>query len=123
RATRRSPVPIVASATSLSLSAMAAARRPTFGILSTYPPTQCGLATFSAALARGLNAHGAHVSVVRIADGSRSDNPAIVGELVNGSATSVTAAADRLNACDVAIVQHEYGVYGGADGDEVIEVL
>ena len=28
-----------------------------------------------------------------------------------------------MNACDVAIVQHEYGVYGGADGDEVLEVL
>ena len=27
---------------------------PSFGVLSTYPPTACGLATFSAALASGL---------------------------------------------------------------------
>ena len=27
------------------------------------------------------------------------------------------AAAAALNACDVAVVQHEYGIYGGPDGD------
>ncbi len=32
-------------------------------------------------------------------------------------------AADRLNRQDVAIVQHEYGIYGGADGDDVLRVL
>ena len=26
-----------------------------------------------------------------------------------------------LSQCDVAIVQHEYGIYGGADGDEVLD--
>ena len=30
-----------------------------FGILSSYPPTACGLATFTAALASGIGAHGA----------------------------------------------------------------
>ena len=28
-----------------------------------------------------------------------------------------------LSRCDVAIVQHEYGIYGGADGDEVLDLL
>ena len=36
-----------------------------FGILSTFPPTECGIATFSAALAAGLIANGATVDVVR----------------------------------------------------------
>ena len=43
--------------------AVAGAR--SFGILSTFPPTACGIATFSAALAAGLIAHGATVDVVR----------------------------------------------------------
>ena len=95
----------------------------TFGILSTYPPTPCGLATFSAALARGLATNGASARIVRIADGTRSSDPCVVGELVNGSSESVGATADLLNACDVAVVQHEYGIYGGNDGDEVLAIL
>jgi glycosyltransferase involved in cell wall biosynthesis len=96
---------------------------PTIGILSTYPPTPCGLATFSAALADGLEAHGAHVRVVRVSDGSPSASHLVVGELDNGRSGSVAAAADLLNQCDLAIVQHEYGLYGGEDGDEVIAIL
>lgn len=95
----------------------------TFGILSTYPPTPCGLATFSAALAGGLSAHGAEVRVVRVADGSSSSGCSVVGELVNSSRASLVAAASLLNGCDVAIIQHEYGIYGGTDGDEVLDVL
>ena len=101
----------------------ASAGARSFGILSTYPPTACGLATFSAALAGGLLANGAEVGIVRVADGSSCSSGHVVGELVNGSARSVAASAELLNECDVAVVQHEYGVYGGADGDEVLEIL
>ena len=96
---------------------------PTFGILSTYPPTVCGLATFSAALADGLTANGADVSVIRVADGSSSTENRVVGELVNGSPASVAASSELLNHNDIAIIQHEYGIYGGVDGDEVVEVI
>jgi polysaccharide biosynthesis protein PslF len=98
-------------------------RTPSVSILSTYPPTACGLATFSAALADGLTANGAEVSVVRVADGATSRSGRVIGELTNGSPASVAACADLLNASDVAIIQHEYGIYGGADGDEVVDVL
>jgi len=94
-----------------------------FGILSTYPPTQCGLATFSAALAKGLCTNGSDVRVVRVSDGSSSSDPRVVGELVNGSAAAVAATSALLNESDIAIVQHEYGIYGGADGDEVVDVI
>ncbi|MGA3354594.1 MAG: glycosyltransferase [Acidimicrobiales bacterium] len=96
---------------------------PSFGFLSTYPPTACGIATFSAALSKGLVANGAEVGIVRVADGSPASDKAVVGELDNGSARSVAAASEVLNRFDVAIVQHEYGLYGGADGDEVLDVL
>jgi polysaccharide biosynthesis protein PslF len=94
-----------------------------FGILSTYPPTPCGLATFSAALSEGLSANGSDVSVVRVADGSVSSSARVIGELVNGSATSVTATSELLNESDIAVVQHEYGIYGGVDGDEVVDII
>lgn len=96
---------------------------PRFSILSTYPPTACGLATFAAALARGLTANGADVDVVRLSDGPPSDSPRVIGEMVNGSPASVAASADLLNQSDVAVIQHEYGIYGGVDGDEIVDVL
>ncbi len=96
---------------------------PSFGILSTYPPAPYGLATFSAVLAHGLSTNGADVSVVRVSDGSPSSSTRVVGELVNGSAASVAACAELLNRSDVAVIQHEFGIYGGVDGDEVVEIM
>lgn len=97
--------------------------RPSFGILSTYAPTACGLATFSAALARGLSSWGVDVGVVRIADGTPSSEANVIGELVTGSPGSLEAAADLLNRSDVAVIQHEYGIFGGPDGDDVIRLM
>lgn len=95
----------------------------TFGILSTYPPTACGLATFSAALADGLSANGASVGVVRISDGLSTSENRVVGELRNGVARSVAATSELLNRNDIAIIQHEYGIYGGVDGYEVVRII
>ncbi|WP_284231164.1 glycosyltransferase [Mycobacterium antarcticum] len=92
-------------------------------MLSTYPPTRCGLATFSAALADGLSQPGSEVSVVRVADRSSSTSPRVIGELVNDSPSSAAAASELLNRSDVAIVQHEYGIFGGTDGDDVVDVI
>ncbi len=96
---------------------------PSFGILSTYPPTACGLAIFSSALSEGLTANGADVGVVRVADGSPSSSARVIGELVPGSTTSIATCAELLNQSDVAVIQHEYGIYGGVDGDDVVHVM
>lgn len=108
---------------STSTLSSAGSRTPIFGILSTYPPTACGLATFTAALAGGFEANGSEVFVVRIGDGSASSDRRVRAELTNGSSSSLTAAAATLAEADVAVIQHEYGVYGGPDGDEVLDVL
>lgn len=105
-----------------------ASRRPLsgavrFGMLSTFTPTTCGLATFSAALSAQLSAQGSTVGVVRIADGSESSDARVVGELVNGSAQSVAACAALLNDNDVAVIQYSEGLYGGAHGDELLDVI
>ncbi len=102
-----------------------AGRGRSFGILSSYPPTACGLATFAAALATGLAAHDAEVGVVRVVESGRQTAPSerVIGEVVNGSQYSLAAGSDALNQCDVAVIQHEYGLYGGTDGDEVLEIL
>ncbi|WP_262491058.1 glycosyltransferase [Mycobacterium simiae] len=96
---------------------------PSFGILSTYPPTLCGLATFSAALAHALTAHGADVRVVRVFDDPPSSSSRVIGELINGSPKSVAACAELLNQSDIAIIQHDDGIYGGVNGDEVLDII
>ena len=88
-----------------------------FGILSTFPPTSCGIATFSAALANGLITDGSSVGVVRC-----GPSPEVEDVLVTASLTDMTphrsaAAIDALNANDVVLVQHEYGLYDGPDVD------
>jgi len=98
--------------------------RTRYALLSTYPPTQCGLATFAAALVAHLPRPGDEVAVVRVLD-----EPAplpvsgVVHDLVAGSVASAIAAAEMLNSFDVVIVQHEYGIYGGADGQDVVSLL
>ncbi len=67
--------------------------------------------------------NGSDVSVVRVADGSLSSDARVIGELVNGSATSVAATSELLNESDIAVIQHEYGIYGGVDGDEVVDII
>ncbi|WP_194908591.1 glycosyltransferase [Catenulispora rubra] len=97
-----------------------------FGFLSTYPPTRCGLATFSAALLRHLTGQdsGDKAGVVRVVDAVQpAVYPDVVAQLVNGSPTGPATAAAVLNRCDVAVVQHEYGIYGGRDGEDVLRVL
>jgi glycosyltransferase involved in cell wall biosynthesis len=96
-----------------------------YGFLSTYPPTQCGLATFTAAMLRSLTPSGSgdRAGVVRVVDGPiRSASPDVVAHLDHKAGAAERAAA-ALNTFDVAIVQHEYGIYGGEDGDHVLAVL
>jgi glycosyltransferase involved in cell wall biosynthesis len=92
-------------------------------MLSTFPPTQCGLATFAAALVTELAATGADVGVVRIVDEPEPRVPYTVHELLLSDPGAARSAAAALDNYDVAIVQHEYGIFGGRDGADVIDLL
>ncbi|MCX6461329.1 MAG: glycosyltransferase [Actinobacteria bacterium] len=96
----------------------------TYGVLSTYPPTQCGLATFSAALVRALRSDEDVVEVVALVDRIDSGFPSEVRhQWVRGEPGGESRAAARLNTNDIVIVQHEYGIFGGADGGEVLDLV
>jgi glycosyltransferase involved in cell wall biosynthesis len=97
----------------------------TFGILSTYPPTQCGLATFTAALTSALRSPRDVVEIVAVADAldEHQQGPRPAHVWVRSDTDGAAAAAARLNDADVAVIQHEYGIFGGLDGGDVLEVL
>lgn len=95
-----------------------------YGFLSTSPPTQCGLATFNQALFQHLTDGRDRGGVVSVVDAPTGPAGAsTVGHLMAGSRLSMLAAAAVLNRYDVVIVQHEYGIYAGRDGDQVLDVL
>lgn len=96
-----------------------------YGFLSTHPPTRCGLATFNSALAAHLSETGAPDGVVRVATNSDDLRPApgVVHTWVDTDLGGWRDCAEVLNTFDVAVVQHEYGIYAGRDGGEVLSVL
>ncbi|MEU8607963.1 glycosyltransferase [Actinoplanes sp. NPDC048791] len=103
----------------------------TYGFLSTYPPTQCGLATFNAALASHLTGGTPGSGVVRLLSADAAGGglavdrtaPRVAHTWHTDTPGGWVAAANVLNRFDVAIVQHEYGIYPGLDGDEVLPLL
>ncbi len=100
-------------------------RRSRIGVISTYPPTLCGLATFASALVDQFVRAGAKVDVVCLDDGSNGAciGGAVVARHVNGAAHAVRRTASVLQRCDVVVIQHEFGIFGGPDGAEVIALM
>jgi glycosyltransferase involved in cell wall biosynthesis len=92
-------------------------------MVSTFPPTACGIATFAAALSAGLVALGATVDVVRCGLAPDLEDPLVVARVGDGQAARHAESVAALNATDVVIVQHEYGIYTGADGEAVLDVM
>ena len=69
-------------------------------------------------------ARRASLGVVQVVDEVEPrPGPDVVAQLVNGSSDSAGAAVRRLNGFDVVVVQHEYGIYGGPDGVDVLDIV
>jgi hypothetical protein len=94
-----------------------------FGILSTFPPTSCGIATFSAALAAGLIAEGASVDVIRCDLPPDVEDVLVVASLADETRSGRSDSIDALNRNELVIVQHEYGLYDGPDGESLVELI
>ncbi len=95
----------------------------TCAVLSTYPPTACGIATFSAALCAGLGSVGIDVGVVAVGHPDGPADPLVVTRLDERDPGSRSDSVAVMEWADLVIVQHEYGIYGGADGESVAALL
>ena len=69
---------------------------------------------------------GADVGVVRVLDRAEptgSGELTTLGDLVADDPASIERAVRALNSRDIVFIQHEYGLFGGRDGDDVLKVL
>ena len=102
-------------------------RRTSVGFVSTYPPTVCGLASFTASLRTAIAAtrgSSSGLGVLRLVDGVRDGwGRDSVHVHRRGDPWSLRAGVRRLNTFDVVSIQHEFGIYGGTDGREVLDLV
>lgn len=94
---------------------------PSVSLVSTYPPTRCGLATFTRSLAQALarnrgTASGLSVVAVSPQPGTRLP-PEVVAGIDPGRSQVPPSASDFV------ILQHEFGIYGADDGIAVLDIL
>ena len=100
---------------------------PRIAVVSTYKPTNCGIATFTQSLLNAMNGIcRTPAKVVRLIE-SKSDEvesgSEVICTITEGNPLSMVNAANKINEMDVVLIQHEFGIYGGFDGDEVITLI
>ena len=93
-------------------------------ILSTYPPRPCGLATFARDLRDGLAAAGVESDVVASVReaGAPGRRPEVAAELVQDRRGDYRQRGAEAVA-DVVSVQHEFGIFGGPEGQWVTDFM
>ncbi|MFN7018807.1 MAG: glycosyltransferase family 4 protein [Fimbriimonadales bacterium] len=95
--------------------------------MSTYPPTECGLATFTQDVLESVERHGWDGVVVSADHATRIEHPdpRVVYQVRREEIADYVEAAQRLNRSAVRVVslQHEYGIFGGEMGDKVLTFL
>lgn len=89
-------------------------------LVGTYPPTRCGIATFTADVQSILAARGVEVTVVPIVAEALDDRVCIVRD----DPRSYERAAVGISALnvDVVVVEHEFGIFGGTDGSHLLHL-
>jgi glycosyltransferase involved in cell wall biosynthesis len=99
-------------------------RRPSrVGLVGTFPPRPCGLATFTADVADALRGTGDDVVVAALVDHAGRVGPDVTYELVQDSEESARAVARWLSTdVDVVLIEHEFGIFGGR-GSAVLQAL
>jgi len=96
-------------------------------IVSTYPPRACGIGAFAAdvrAALLGVDGIDRMEKVIVVNEPTRPQRPGLVATIAQAVRGDYVRAARILGRLDVDVVllQHEYGIYGGTDGEYVLSL-
>jgi len=95
--------------------------------LSTSPPRECGLATFTQDLIEAIDANGVvNTNVIAVNNSKhREYGEKVIYEIDQDNQKDYIELAEKLNHSnmDVLVIEHEYGIYGGDYGDYILDLL
>lgn len=95
-------------------------------LVGTYPPTACGIATFTHNLARAIATAGPRlqVKILRVLEHPEPEHaPEVLGHWVAGDHASFARSISSLATFDAVVLQHEYGIFPGPDGEQVLSLV
>lgn len=98
-------------------------------LIGTYPPRECGIATFTSDLREALinTNKDIHSSVIALINTSEEYQypQEVVFEIRQNQLSDYRLAAEYINfsGADVVCVQHEFGIFGGTAGSYILELL
>ncbi len=94
--------------------------------LSTYPPRECGIATFTQDLARELDKIKilGRPKVIAVSNDRYTYGDRVIMELWQHDRESYVEAAKAINNSniDVLVIEHEYGIFGGDSGEYILDL-
>lgn len=97
------------------------------GVIGNFLPRKCGIATFTSDLVQSLKKH--HKKCVTLAMNDRPGGydypPDVQFEIFKDRLSDYKTAADYLNTqnVDMALLQHEFGIFGGDSGEYILSLL
>jgi hypothetical protein len=96
---------------------------PSTAFASTYAPRRCGIATFTHDLATAIG--DCEIVALHPRDETGAYPPEVRHRVRRDVLADYLAAAGRLNAGSAGVVsiQHEYGIWGGPDGEYVLNFV
>jgi len=96
--------------------------KPVF--VSTYPPRECGIATFTQDLVNAIEKYNdvRHCYVIALSKDKHLYDNRVLYDINQDKFSNYVKAANLINVADidVVIIEHEYGIFGGEDGDYIV---
>jgi len=106
---------------------MVSNRPRNIAFLSTYPPRECGLATFTQDLVRELDDIGVlnKPKVIAVSNDNYSYSDRVIMELKQHERESYIDTAKAINNSDLEllVIEHEYGIFGGDSGEYILDLV